>query len=455
MTTATRLLPVRTPVRRPGRRLAIASKTVGALALLQLALPANLLLTVAATLRSLLVTQPRRTAEQPRTILLSGGKMTKALQLARSFHRAGHRVILVEAGKYRFTGHRFSRDVDRFYTVPDPRSADYPAALLDIVVTEGVDLYVPVCSPAASHYDALAKPLLEPHCAVLHCDADTVRALDDKHEFTTMAAALGLPVPDSYRITTPEQVVEFDFDAAAAAPYILKSIPYDPVNRLDLTPLPRPTGADTAAFARSKPISPDSPWIMQQFVSGQEYCVHTTVRDGSVQVYACCASSAFQVNYEMVDRPEIEAWVRGFVEPLKLTGQVSFDFIHADDGRVFPIECNPRTHSAITMFYDHPDLATAYLEDDVPVVTPTATSRPTYWTYHELWRLVSRPATVLDRLRVVARGKDAIFDWADPLPFLMVHHVQIPWLLIKNLLAGKDWIRIDFNIGKLVEPAGD
>jgi hypothetical protein len=437
------------------RRPAVTAKTLGALALLQIALPANLLVTAAATLRSLLVAAPRRRAVEPKTILLSGGKMTKALQLARSFHRAGHRVILVESAKYRLTGHRFSRNVDRFHTVPDPQSPEYAPALLDIVTTEDVDVYVPVCSPVASYYDALAAPLLAPHCEVLHLDAETVRALDDKHEFMTMAAALGLSVPDSHRVTGPEQVAEFDFATATAARYVLKSIPYDPVNRLDLTTLPRPTAQATTAFARSKPIAPDAPWIMQQFVQGQEYCVHTTVRDGVVQVYACCASSAFQVNYDMVDKPEIEAWVRGFVEPLKLTGQISFDFIQTDDGRVYPIECNPRTHSAITMFYDHPGLAAAYLEDGIPVVTPTASSRPTYWIYHELWRLITQPKAVRDRVRVIARGKDAIFDWSDPLPFLIAHQVHIPWLLVKNLLAGKDWIRIDFNIGKLVEPAGD
>ena len=37
----------------------------------------------------------------------------------------------------------------------------------------------------------------------------------------------------------------------------------------------------------------------------------------------------------------------------------------------------------------------------------------------------------------------------------MVHHAQIPSLLLASLRAGKDWIRIDFNIGKLVEAAGD
>ena len=36
----------------------------------------------------------------------------------------------------------------------------------------------------------------------------------------------------------------------------------------------------------------------------------------------------------------------------------------------------------------------------------------------------------------------------------MVHHVQIPSLLLENLRHGKGWMRIDFNIGKLVEAAG-
>jgi hypothetical protein len=439
------------PASRP--RLLVVPKTVGVLVLLALVLPLNLALTAVALLRSVVVRPPRPTAAQPKTILVSGGKMTKALQLARSFHAAGHRVILVESAKYRLTGHRFSRAVDRFYAVPKPASPDYAAALLAIVRAEGVDVYVPVCSPAASYYDALAKPVLSPYCEVLHGDPDMIRTLDDKYEFSALAASLGLPVPDSHRISAPQQVEDFDFGQRRDS-YILKSIPYDPVHRLDLTTLPRPSRVETAAFARSKPISADTPWIMQGLVRGQEYCTHSTVRDGQVQVYCCCESSAFQINYEMVDKPEIEAWVRRFVEPLRLTGQFSFDFIQSGDGRVYAIECNPRTHSAITMFYNHPGLAAAYLDSGVAAVVPAANSRPTYWIYHELWRLVTEPGKGA-RLKVIRRGKDAVFDWHDPLPFLMVHHVHIPWLLIKDLVRLTYWIRIDFNIGKLVEPAGD
>lgn len=426
-------------------------RTVGTLALLALALPVNLAVTAAALVRSAVVRPHREVAAEPRTVLVSGGKMTKALLLARSFHRAGHRVVLVESGRYRFTGHRFSRAVDRFRVVPAPPAPGYAAALLRVVEEEGVDVYVPVCSPVASRYDAEAKELLAGHCAVLHLDPDVLRRADDKDEFAALAASLGLDVPDTHRITDPRQVAGFDFGDTM---YILKSIAYDPVHRLDLTPLPRPTPAETAAFAASKPISAANPWILQEFLDGQEYCTHSTVRDGEMLVYGCCESSASQLNYAHVDRPEIEAWVRRFVGALG-TGQVSLDLMQTADGRVYGIECNPRTHSAITMFHDHPGLAAAYLDDGAAPIVPRPAGRATYWLYHELWRMLSRPRTIPERLRVVATGKEAIFDPDDPLPFLLVHHLAIPWLLMGNLIHLKDWIKIDFNIGKLVEPAGD
>ncbi|MEO3939007.1 hypothetical protein V3N99_19985 [Dermatophilaceae bacterium Soc4.6] len=434
-------------------------RTVGALGLLGLALPANVALTGVALLRKRIRTggqqqSPSGHQTPRRTVLVSGGKMTKALQLCRSFDAAGYRVVLVESTKYRLTGHRFSTSVSRFHTVPSPQDPRYPQALLDIVVSERVDVYVPVCSPAASYYDAVAKELLAGHCEVVHADPETIEALDDKGAFAELATHLDLPVPQSLRVTDPEQVSSFDF-ASSGRDFILKSIPYDPVHRLDLTLLPRPTRASTSAFAHTKPMSPETPWVMQEFVSGQEYCTHGTARAGRLQVYCCCESSAFQVNYASVDVPEIEQWVTRFVESTGLTGQFSFDFMRAGDGRVYAIECNPRTHSAITLFDGHPDLAPAYLEDGHPLIRPLPTSRPTYWLYHELWRMLAHPSTAAARARVVRHGRDAIFDWSDPLPFLLVHHLQIPWLLLQNLRHGKGWIRIDFNIGKLVEAAGD
>ncbi len=427
-------------------------RTLGMLALLTAALPLNAVVTAVAWLRR---SDPAPTpAGHRRTIMVSGGKMTKSLALARAFHRAGHRVVLVESARYRFTGHRFSRAVDRFRTVPDPADPGYADALLRIVRSEGVDVYVPVCSPASSVADAQAKPLLVQHCEVLHPGPGVIGLLDDKDAFAATAASFGLDVPETHRITDAGQVAAFDFASRPGRTFVLKSIAYDPVRRLDLTPLPRPSAAETEAFARSLPISAENPWILQEFVRGREFCTHSTVRDGEVTLHGCCLSSSWQVNYAHLDRPDIEKWVRRFVGALSLTGQLSFDFIEAADGRVYAIECNPRTHSAITMFHDHPGVADAYLRDGTATLTPLPTSRPTYWIYHEVWRLLTGPDRA-GRLRTILGGTDAILSPDDPLPFLAVHHLQIPWLLLRTLRRGSDWVRIDLNIGKIVEPAGD
>ncbi|HEY9600700.1 MAG TPA: ATP-grasp domain-containing protein [Allocoleopsis sp.] len=439
-------------------------QSLATLTLLLLALPINAAIVLLSLLWSRLARpfQPSSVATNPKNILISGGKMTKALQLARSFHAAGHRVVLTETHKYWLSGHQFSHAVDKFYTTPvpgkDPNA--YTQALIDIVKRENIDVYIPVTSPVASYYDSLAKPALSQYCEVFHVDADVCEMLDDKYAFSETARQLGLSVPKSFKITSPEQILNFDFSQETRK-YILKSIPYDSVRRLNLTKLPCETADKTEAFVRSLPISPEKPWIMQEFIPGKEFCTHSTVRDGELRLHTCCESSAFQVNYENLEQPKIREWVTHFFRELKITGQISFDFIETEDGEVYAIECNPRIHSAITTFHDHPGVANAYLKDskdwnETPI-EPLPDSKPTYWLYHELWRLTEiRSWSQLQAwLEKIAKGTDAIFQLDDPLPFLAVHHWQITLLLLENLRKLKGWVKIDFNIGKLVELGGD
>lgn len=430
-----------------------AARTLGALGALTAALPVSLIATTAALLRP--ARPPAEAADGPRlTVLLSGGKMTKSLALARAFARAGHRVVLVETARYRWTGHRASRAVDRFHVVPAPIDPGYAEALLRVVQREQVDVYVPVSSPVASRHDARAKPLLSPHCEVLTMDADLVDVLDDKHRFVELAGRLGLDVPRSYLVTSPAQVAEVDV-ADAPHGYLLKRIAYDPAGRLRPLHL---TGADPEcerALVARLPIAPEDPWVLQEYLHGQEYCTHSTVRGGRVQVWVCCPSSASQLTYETADVPAVRQWVTRFVGALGLTGQVAFDFIVTDGGRALPIECNPRTHSAITLFHSTPGLADAYLNERDEPLEPVLGSRPTYWLHHELGQLLRHPSTWRTRVARLAHGTDAVLDGRDPLPFLLLHHRQLPALLLQNLRAGRRWLRIDLNIGKLVEPGGD
>ncbi|MBW4665702.1 MAG: ATP-grasp domain-containing protein [Chroococcus sp. CMT-3BRIN-NPC107] len=433
-------------------------QNLGTLALLAIAFPFNCIVVLGALLASRKL--PQNTIANPKNILISGGKMTKALQLARSFYTAGHRIVLIETEKYWLTGHRFSRAVDAFYTVPAPQKDPdgYIQALVNIAKKENIDVYIPVCSPVSSYYDSLAKPALSGCCEVFHFDADITKMLDDKFAFAQKAQSLSLSVPKSYKITHPQQILDFDFSTEQHK-YILKSIPYDSVRRLNLTKLPCNFPAETEAFVNSLPISEEKPWIMQEFITGKEYCTHSTVRNGELRLHCCCESSAFQVNYENVEQPEILQWVSHFVKQLGITGQASFDFIKTENGTIYAIECNPRTHSAITMFYNHSGVAEAYLGDrlDTQPLQPLTDSKPTYWLYHEVWRLneIRSFSQLQTWFKNIRRGKESIFDPNDPLPFLMVHHWQIPLLLLDNLRRLAGFVRIDFNIGKLVEFGGD
>ncbi|MFN7523996.1 MAG: ATP-grasp enzyme, partial [Aphanizomenon sp.] len=65
-------------------------QTLGTLLLLSLILPINLIIVLIFLIINFITLpfQKKIICENPKNILLTGGKMTKSLQLARSFHRA-------------------------------------------------------------------------------------------------------------------------------------------------------------------------------------------------------------------------------------------------------------------------------------------------------------------------------------------------------------------------------
>ncbi|MGB7418989.1 MAG: hypothetical protein WA918_07400 [Erythrobacter sp.] len=439
-------------------------RTLGALALLTMGVPLTLAL-MAGAMTSRPHVAPKRhqgksAANRDRyTILISGAKMTKALVLARAFHAAGHRVLLCESARYEINAHRFSHAVDSFHVLPDSGAPGYGPALKRLIERECVDIYLPVTSPAGSLHDAALVPELSQLCEVLHAGPDLITLLDDKARFAETARAAGLRVPGTHRVTSADEALAFDF-TAYNRPFILKSIAYDPVGRLDLVRLPMDDRAAMESYVRALPISEDNPYVLQEFIAGTEFCTHGFFRNGELRVHCACESSAFQVNYEHRDIPEIREWVEAFGRATGLTGQASFDYIRAaDDGEYFAIECNPRTHSAITLFGGDARLAEAYLSrEEAAPIEPLPGARPTFWSAHELWRILCAwpdLAAIRARLDVIARGRDAVFDAKDPLPFAALHHLHIPFLLIRSLAEGRQWHRIDFNIGKLVQDGGD
>merc|ERR1711907_2127 len=141
------------------------------------------------------------------------------------------------------------------------------------------------------------------------------------------------------------------------------------------------------------------------------------------------------------------------------------------------IECNPRVHSQMSVFAtanEQIDLGRAMLPASIstPQEVPLQPShgRRTFWFWNELLKCV--PNNFVTRYRSDASWIQCILDVCalpqrlcteddgdfvvdDPAPFIMRNHFQPVVLLTHTLRAGRQWKKIDFNIGKVVEVNGD
>ncbi|WP_199443769.1 ATP-grasp enzyme [Umezawaea beigongshangensis] len=420
------------------------ARGVALLALLVVTAPVTALVCGAAHLLA-----PRRPCQNRSTVLVTTTHMTKSLFLARKFHEAGHRVVAVSIPRHRWGPLRFSRAACAFHQVADPATdpAGYVRDLVAVIRAERVDTVVPVVDePGLAQPTSDAVPVLAEHCAVVANDPATHHLLNDKASFAELVRAAGLPHLETRRITDVRQLRDADF---AGREYVLKPPEWTSMvadHRAVVVAGPADAPADLL-------IRPDRPWVLQRRATGREYCVHTTCRAGRITAYTCSESSALQLNYRHVDVPAIWWWSHDFVAAHRLDGQVSFDFILGEDGVPYAIECNPRPHSALVAFHDSPDLAAAYLDPAFDGVSrPLPGSRPVHWLGAELGALPRALRRRRSRawLRDLLHGEDAVFDWRDPLPFLVMHHVQLPVLVLRALTAHKRWERVNWATGKLV-----
>ena len=462
---------------------------------------------------------PLRYDGRRKTVLVSSLAMGKGLCLARVFHLAGHRVVGVDFDTAHFaharvpSAGRFSRAVDRHYAVTTPVDAGsrarYADEMLALVEAEGADLWVCVSGVASTVEDALLKARIEKQtkCRVFQPAPETCEALHDKGEFIRAAERAGLKTPVTVLVESRAAVLRV-LDAHPALSFIAKCVELDDVSRADMTRLPQPTRAATEAFVGGLDISPAKRWVVQQFVHGSEYCTHAVVVRGRVKAFVACASSEMLMHYEAlpaeapVSRAML-AFTRRLLRTLEggsLTGQLSFDFLvdlheaFAKDARdidALPIECNPRTHTAVVLLAAQPQaLADAYLAlldqpeprhkkkggpppaDDTEIAsvlrpnTDGASKTRVHWLGHDvvteaamplwdtLWRRSSVRACVKSLFWFVVRAvgwKDATLEMWDPVPWWFLYHVYYPYMFATSLVTGKRWSRVNVSTTRVFE----
>jgi len=168
-----------------------------------------------------------------------------------------------------------------------------------------------------------------------------------------------------------------------------------------------------------------------------------------------------------------------------MTGHFSIDFLLDEDDpepdlmkKIYPIECNPRAHTAVVLFADEgEDMSEAYLSilpDHKPkkisnnhrkdtIVMPSPSSSY-YWIGHDIITLMILPfwafftmktsltnfvVSWLDFLDHLLLWKDGTYEIWDPWPMWWLYCVYWPGMFLVAILTRSWWSRCNVSTTKM------
>lgn len=381
-----------------------------------------------------------------RTVLITGSRAPVSLELARLLGDAGHRIVMADS--LRVTLGSVSRFVSRHYRYPPPRHEPerFLAAVERIVIDEQVDCIIPTCEEV--FYLAQREQAWPNGCELFAPPREMLKQLHHKGQFIEMVRQAGLSTPATRLLTSQAEASGY-VRALGADAAVLKPAYSRFASRILFV---------RAGYALPDgiQISPARPWVGQQYIRGALYCTYSIVREGAVRAHACypsefTAGAGASIAFKHEPRADLLAWVRRFVAPLRYTGQIAFDFIVTPEQDIYPIECNPRATSGVHCFTASdrldkaffgmnggtergPDGGTggwadnsadndAYLDAHLgahhaescpiePTSARAAMLTPAMLAYG--WRSPRRAYW----LTQLWKGRDVIFRWQDPKPFV-------------------------------------
>ena len=258
-------------------------------------------------------------------VLITGARAPIALELARSFGAAGHRVIVADC--QRLTVARWSRFVDKYILLPSParQTMDFVSELRRVIIAEKIDHLIPTCEEAfyiSRHKDKLS-------CFVWAAPFALMNQLHSKWAFIQMAKPF---------FAVPQTKLATDFqDWGNCHMFVFKKI----YSRFGLGVIIGGTEQD-CEIVRAAPED----WIAQELITGKEVCVYSVWQEGVLKAFSCYHpvyryGKGAGILFEPVENEQVLNSVKNFGAAYGYTGQLSFDII-IKEGVPYVIECNPR-----------------------------------------------------------------------------------------------------------------
>lgn len=345
-----------------------------------------------------------------RTVLLTLGRLPKALEVARAMQGAGCRVIVAEPFKRHLTG--ASRAVARSVVVTSPvqdREA-YLHELSELAVAEGASLILPVSEEIL--HASMLRDRLPAGVRLAAMPHGTLLALHDKLSFVAVCRAAGVAAPATFALGDPRAV-----ELARRARTVVKPI-FSCSGR----------GVRFLAAGEALPYV-DEPALVQEFCAGRLLSTFTLARAGLPRITVTYRGAVMQgtvaVCFERIDTPpEVDAWVAAMVRHTAFDGFISFDLVEDGQGVIRGIECNPRATSGIH-FVEPADLAAALLDPqaDGPLrFKANRLMQQFYPCLTETQRTMFGEGPFRENLRCLLAASDVTWSANDPWPL-----VSQPW----------------------------
>jgi len=367
-------------------------------------------------------------------VLITGGRAPAALELARLFHASGHVVFAAESAPYHLC--RVSASVERSFAVPAPSDdpSGFVRELVEIAKTNGIDALIPTCEEIFHLAGRLGE--FAGVCRVLAMPLDDLERVHHKESFIRFAEEMGLPVPTTERIESPDGWLPLLEDSRFRDGLVLKPAYSRFASRTLLWDSER--GPLSLRLMRlfldrlqEDRASPERPWVAQKLLRGEEWCTYSVAHDGEIVAHAAYrsrfrAGRGASVHYKHADQPGIRDWASRFVKLTRFTGQIAFDFMVSPEGAVAPLECNPRATSGVHLFRSDGRLAEALLAPSAllsegRVATPSAEDgsgamlSAAMLSYGLLQS--ARELRLREWLGAYRRSRDVVYRRDDPRPF--------------------------------------
>jgi predicted ATP-grasp superfamily ATP-dependent carboligase len=278
-------------------------------------------------------------------VLLTGGRAPGTLELARLFFKRNIEVHIAES----FTSSlsKKSKCIKKFHIVSKPKqqTETFITDLIQIINIEKIDLYIPTCEEI--FYVAKYKDKFPKHCLVFVDDFQKLRLLHHKFDFIQVANSYGLNTPHTVKV---EHITEWNQQVQKIGKAGKRFIAKPVYSRFSNEVLFLPRDKDKRIT-----INKQKQWVIQEYIEGKQYCSYSIVVEGEI-----LAHTSYQTEYRAGmgasiafchrDDSAILNWVDKFAKKINFTGQIAFDFIKTESGKLYPIECNPRLTSGIHLF---------------------------------------------------------------------------------------------------------